>query len=189
MMKVVPLIIALFFITTIPLPAYSSSPPIVCYYYYPWYGAPDHPWVNITDTPVLGFYFSGYLSVISRHLSWIKQSGADCLIISWWGPGHFTDQVSRIIFQKLGSYGLKAVILVEPYLGGDPDYYNESFWNSTLNYIDENYIQQYKDEYLYLDGKPLIVAFNPIGMNYDPRPVFKNYTIRIIGNDIDNAKY
>lgn len=189
-MRAVPLIIiTLFFISLIPVSAYSSSSPLVCFYYYPWYGAPDHPWVNVTDTPVLGFYFSGYLSVISRHLTWIRDSGANCLFISWWGPGHFTDQVARLIFQRLGNYGLKGVILVEPYLGGNPVYYDESWWNKTLEYINQNYIQKYRENYLYLDGKPLIIAFNPIGMHFDPRPVFQNYTIRIIGNDIDNAKY
>jgi len=188
-MREVYLILAVFFTLVVPLQVYSTTSPIVCYYYYPWYGSPDHPWINFTDRPVLGLYSSNNLSVIARHLAWIRDSGGDCLFISWWGPGHFTDQVARLVFQKLGNYGLKGVILVEPYLWGDLDLYNESWWNETLEYINQNYIQEYRDNYLYLDGKPLVIAFNNIGIHFDPRPVFQNHTIRIIGNDIDNAKY
>ena len=83
------------------------------------------PWVNVTDTPVLGYYYSGRLQVIARHLGWLRDLGVDCLIISWWGPGHYTDQVARLIYERLGSYGLKAAIMIEPYLGSDnPSAYN-----------------------------------------------------------------
>ncbi len=178
--------------TASSMPAYASNPqaPLVCVFYYPWYGSPDHPWINVLDTPVLGYYNSSHLSVIGRHLAWLKSLGVDCLFISWWGPGHYTDQVARLIYERLPSYGLRAAILVEPYLGsGNPDAYNASWWNETLAYIRENYISKYPDTYLRLNGKPLVLAFNPIGLAYDPRPVFKDYAIRIVGNDIDNAGY
>ena len=161
----------------------------MCVYYYPWYGGPDHPWVNVTDTPVLGYYSSGRLSVISRHLSWLRSLGVDCLIISWWGPGHYTDQVARLIYERLDNYGLKAAIMIEPYLGQDPSLYNASWWNETLAYLRENYISKYPDAYLRLDGKPLVLAFNPIGMKYNPSQDFPEYTVRIVGNDVDNARY
>jgi hypothetical protein len=184
----------LFFLVLAPLavlPAHASSRgPVVCVYYYVWYGGPDHPWINYRDTPVLGLYNSSHLSVIARHLAWLRDLGVDCLIISWWGPGHYTDKVAQKVFELLPSYGLKAVIFVEPYLGSDhPEYYNKTWWSQTLAYIKENYIDKYPESYLYIDGKPLVPAFNPIGLAYDPRPDFPQYAIRIVGNDIDNAKY
>ncbi len=167
----------------------AASGPLVCVYYYPWYGAPDHPWINVTDTPVLGFYNSSHLAVIARHLGWLRDLGVDCLFISWWGPGHYTDRVAQKIFELLPEYGLRAAILVEPYQGGDPSLYNASWWNQTLAYLEENYIKEYPEAYQRLEGKPLVLAFNPIGMKYNPSQDFPGYAIRIVGNDIDNARY
>ncbi|MEB2836097.1 MAG: hypothetical protein GSR80_000113 [Desulfurococcales archaeon] len=168
----------------------SSSGPLVCVYYYPWYGGPDHPWQFYKDTPVLGLYNSSHLSVIARHLGWLRDLGVDCLFISWWGPGHFTDRVAQEIFKLLPSYGLRAAILVEPYKGDEnPEVYNSTWWNETLAYLRENYIDRYPEAYLRLEGKPLVLAFNPIGLAYDPRPDHPGYAIRIVGNDIDNARY
>ena len=168
----------------------AGSGPLVCVYYYPWYGGPDHPWQPYRDTPVLGLYNSSHLSVIGRHLAWLRDLGIDCLFISWWGPGHFTDRVAQRIFELLPSYGLKAAILVEPYQGDEkPEAYNSTWWNGTLAYLKENYIDRYPEAYLRLEGKPLVLAFNPIGLAYDPRPDFPEYAVRIVGNDIDNARY
>ncbi len=119
----------------------------------------------------------------------MRDAGINCLFISWWGPGHFTDKVAQKVFQLLPNYGIKAAILVEPYLGGNPYLYNQTWWNKTLTYLRENFIDKYPESYLYLEGKPLILAFNPIGMKYNPSSDFPQYTIRIVGNDIDNAKY
>ncbi len=180
----------LFFLILLPiLQVYSVSTPVICIYYYIWYGGPDHPWDDVTSTPMIGYYNSSDLSVISWQLSQIRQLGVYCLFISWWGPGHYTDIAAKRVFELLPEYGLKAALLVEPYRGNNADFYNKSWWNETLSYIRQNYIEKYPRAYFYLMGKPLIIAFNPIGMNYNPSSDFPDYTIRIIGNDIDNAKY
>ncbi|MCE4608821.1 MAG: hypothetical protein F7C36_00355 [Desulfurococcales archaeon] len=185
-------ITTIFFLTVLALSpliqAKAENSPIVCTYYYAWYGGPDHPWTNILDTPVLGFYNSSYIDILVKQLKWIREAGIDCLIISWWGPGHFTDLNARKVFELLAEYGLKAVILVEPYLGQDPSNYNATWWNQTLAYIDENYIGRYPDSYLYLDGKPLVLAFNPVGETYKPDNA-SGYAVRIVGNGVDGSGY
>ncbi len=177
--------------STITKPPKTSSITI-CTYYYVWYGSPDHPWTDVIDKPLLGYYNSSSLQIITQQLEWIKKAGIDCLIISWWGPGHYTDIVAQRVFQLLAQYDLKAVIMIEPWLGDeDPasniTVYNSTWWNTTLQYIKTHYIDQYNYSYLYLDSRPLIIAFNPIGMKYKPNTTI--YTIRIVGNDIDNAHY
>lgn len=42
---------------------------------------------------------------------------------------------------------------------------------------------------MYLHGKPLVLAFNPIGLSYRSHGDFPEYTIRITGRDVDNAGY
>jgi len=169
---------------------------LACVYYYPWYsedgrhwGPPGHPYWSVVDEPVIGFYDSRDASVIDWQLRLIRDAGIACLFISWWGPGSFEDDAARRVFWRARLYGLKAAILVEPYLGGDPSRYGRAFWEQTLAYIKRNYIDSHPDVYLKLDGKPLVLAFNPIGLAYDPEPDFPGYAIRIVGNDIDNAGY
>ncbi|BAA79703.1 hypothetical protein APE_0727 [Aeropyrum pernix ovoid virus 1] len=139
--------------------------------------------------PVIGLYDSRDVRVIDWQLQRMREAGIDCLFISWWGPGGFEDEAARRVFWRAQLYGLKAAIFVEPYLGNDPSRYDRAFWEQTLAYIKQNFIDRYPGAYLRLDGKPLVLAFNPIGLAYDPRPDFPGYAIRIVGNDIDSAGY
>ncbi|WP_148676726.1 hypothetical protein [Staphylothermus marinus] len=165
-------------------------------YFYPWYSInPVRHWnesssTTVVDKPIWRFYDSRNTSIINQQLRLIREAGIDFIVFSWWGANSFEDNATRIIVEYLRNYNLKFAIMIEPYLGSDhPEYYNYTFWNNTLNYIKTNYIDPYNDIYVYLDGKPLVLAFNPIGMNYNPSNDFPQYTIRITGNDIDNAKY
>ena len=169
---------------------------IVCVYFYVWYssdgrhwGAPGDPQWSVLDVPVLGYYDSRDVEVIRWQLGLIREAGIDCLFISWWGPGSFEDMAAQRVFGALREYGLRAAILIEPYRGGDPNLYDRAWWDRVLAYIKENYVDRYPGVYLYLDGKPLILAFNPIGMKYNPSQDYPGYAIRIVGNDIDNAGY
>lgn len=161
-------------------------------YFYSWYSVSEHRhWDDtVRDQPYIGFYDSYNRTVIRWQLKLIKEAGIDFIVFSWWGPYSFEDNTTKIIVKYLKDYNLKFAIMIEPYLGNnDPSIYNRSFWKNVLNYIESNYVKPYKDIYFYLNGKPLVLAFNPIGMKYNPPNDFINYTIRIIGNDIDNAKY
>ncbi len=75
-----------------------------------------------------------------------------------------------------------AAILVEPYLGGNPNVHGEAWWRTVTDYIKANFIDRYPDVYMKLGGKPLILAFNPIGEAYKPNT--PEYTVRIVGNGL-----
>lgn len=160
-------------------------------YFYPWYSvSEDRHWDNtVRDKPYIGYYDSYNETVIKWQLELIKEAGIDFIVLSWWGPNSFEDNTTRVIVKSLNGYGLKFAIMIEPYLGQDPSMYNKTWWSETLAYIKNNYIDKYREDYFFLNGKPLIMAFNPIGMNYNPSNDFPEYTIRITGNDIDNAGY
>ncbi|MEM4670926.1 MAG: hypothetical protein QXJ84_00935 [Desulfurococcaceae archaeon] len=163
-------------------------------YFYVWYSSDgrhwsDSPVTSVIETPVIGFYDSRDESVIKWQLKLIRDAGIDFIVISWWGSGSFEDEAAKIVIKHLREYGLKFVILVEPYLGNDPSLYNKEFWFSAISYLRANYISVYDDVYFKLHGKPLVLAFNPLGLMYRPHEDFPEFTIRITGNDIDNAKY
>ncbi|MEM2170348.1 MAG: hypothetical protein QXU03_01100 [Desulfurococcaceae archaeon] len=163
-------------------------------YFYVWYSSDSRHWNDspvtpVTETPVIGFYDSRDEHVVGWQLKLLKNAGVDFIVISWWGPGSFEDEAAKIVIKHLRDYGLKFTIFVEPYLGNEPALYNRSFWENTTRYIRVNYIEPYGDLYFHLHGKPLILAFNPIGLLYRPDVDFPEFTIRIVGNDIDNAKY
>lgn len=173
-----------------PFTVAKDSGLVVGVYLYPWYSSDGRHWDNtVLDKPYIGYYDSRDPATIEWQLKLIANAGIDFIIISWWGPNSFEDNAAKVIADYVGRHGLKFVIMVEPYLGNDGSLYNRSFWENVLDYIDSNYIKPYSNSYLYLHGKPLVMAFNPIGMYYNPSNDFPQYTIRITGNDIDNAKY
>ena len=169
----------------------SGVPAFVGVYFYPWYSiSQNRHWINFTDKPIIGLYDSYNETVIRWQLKLIKDAGIDFIIFSWWGPSDFTDYTIKTIIRYLREYGLEFIILIEPYINyTDPGPYDESFWEYTLNYLRDNYIELHRDLYFCLNGKPLILAFNPIGMTYNPSNDYQEYMIRIVGNDIDNARY
>lgn len=186
----------------------AGAPPITCrgdpgrdqvvvaLYYYTWYGSDGRHWsdsnktlVLFGDMPVIGFYSSINETTVKWHLELISDAGVDVLFVSWWGPGSYEDNATRVVAKHLREYGLKLAILVEPYLGLDPSLYNKSFWRNILSYIKRNYIDPYSDVYYSLNGKPLVLCLNPIGATYNPSKDFTEYTIRIVGNNIDETGY
>ena len=169
----------------------SGASAFVGVYFYPWYSvSQDRHWINVIDKPIIGFYDSYNESVIRWQLKLIKDANIDFIIFSWWGPNDFTDNTIKTITRYLREYDLEFIILIEPYINyTDPGPYNKSFWEYTLNYLRDNYIELHRDIYFCLNGKPLILAFNPIGMTYNPSNDYQEYMIRIVGNDIDNAGY
>ena len=175
----VPLVISIF--------TQVYEPPIVAVYFYVWYseGLGNRHWNDsiynvVVDEPLIGYYSSIDEEVIRWQLNLIKQAGINVLFISWWGPNSYEDRAAKKVFSLLKDYGLKATIFIEPYLGNDPNVYNYTWWNSVLNYIYHNYVVPYRESYFVWDGKPLVLAFNPIGKKY----IYNDFrfTIRIVGN-------
>jgi len=164
-----------------------NSSPVIAVYFYVWYGNPENShWNNsiyniVVDKPLIGYYSSIDESTIRWQLNLIKQASIDVLFISWWGPGSYEDKAAKKVFLLLKEYGLKAAIMIEPYLGNNASLYTKEWWNKVLNYIYVNYVLMHKDVYFYWMEKPLILAFNPIGEVY--KPIDSRFTIRIVGND------
>ncbi len=160
----------------------------ICVFFYVWYRAEDKAhwddsiYTPVIDVPAIGFYTSGDDKVIRWQLEEIARAGIDCLFVSWWGPEDYSDEVAKKVFSYLRSYGLRAAILVEPFLGQNPFRYDKKFWKQVTEYIECEYILRYRDSYLELDGKPLILAFAPIGIVY--RPNVSDLAIRIVGTGV-----
>jgi len=85
-------------------------------YFYPWYSvSEDRHWDNtVRDKPYIGYYDS------------YKEAGIDFIVLSWWGPNSFEDNTTRVIVKYLNGYSLKFAIMIEPYLGQDPNIYNKT---------------------------------------------------------------
>ncbi|HMF32851.1 MAG TPA: hypothetical protein VKK79_15615 [Candidatus Lokiarchaeia archaeon] len=54
-------------------------------FYYLWYSASDYWPARTADTPLLGNYDSGNVSVMRTHIQWAKVANITGFICSWWG--------------------------------------------------------------------------------------------------------
>ncbi len=166
----------------------------IAVFYYVWYddGLGGRHWNDsavtiVVDRPLIGYYSSLNDSVIEWQLRLIKDAGIDVLFISWWGPGSFEDRAAQKVFKLLRKYGLKGAILIEPYkpynLLNISRVYGKEFWGEVLDYVYKHYVEPYNDVYFHLDGKPLVLAFSPVGLVY--RPSDDRFTIRVVGTWVD----
>gem|GEM_PF-3415209 len=169
-----------------PMAEYMSSTKVtIATYYYVWYGDSRH-WNDtssniVVDTPLIGYYSSLDQNVVKWQLKEMKETGINTVFVSWWGPNSYEDNATKLVFLTAPAYGMKVSILIEPYLGQNPSLYNDDWWENVLNYLNSTYISKYPETYFQWEGKPLIMAYTPIGAVYRPQPA--NYTIRIVGND------
>lgn len=149
-----------------------KSLPKIGMFYYVWYNPNDSTsWEEpkIADKPVLGFYDSSNLTVISQQLLAIYGLGVDFLVISWWGfydnYGNFTDNAALQVFSLGHEWVFNAVeemsklkfaIMVEPFnkTGSSYDY------AGIYNHIYNEYVVPYSSDYYNNNGKPLICFFN-----------------------------
>ncbi len=167
----------------------TARPPLVLAYTYLWYGVdfPDRHWNDspvtlVVDRPLLGYYNSSDPRILEVQLRQLEAAGFDGVIVSWWGQGSPSDRALRVLVELLETRvaGLRFAVMVEPSRGEDPDAYTEEWWRTVLDYLEKNYIEPHRDKYLHLHGKPLILAYSPIGRSYDPRQAFNEYTIRLV---------
>jgi hypothetical protein len=136
-------------------------------YYYPWYrqgwgnyhwnSSEEYPKWNVADAPLLGYYSCQDENVIRQQLEWMEGIGIDFLIISWWGPNSYEDNVSKTIFSvvKQNNHPIEIAILVEAYnWSGMYDF------KTIYGYINDTYILPYEGIYMKLDNLPLICFYN-----------------------------
>ena len=172
--------------------ASSPSTPVIAVYYYPWYreGLGSRHWNDsaltpVVDKPIVGFYSSLDPATVEWQLRMAVMAGVNTLFVSWWGPGSYEDRALPIVFEKARSLGLRVAVLIEPYLGGAPQLYTWRWWVGVLSYLWTHYVARYPDAYALLNGRPLVLAFNPVGLVYRPEAPFAE--IRIVGNAVNSS--
>ncbi|MCI3223264.1 ThuA domain-containing protein [Streptomyces sp. NP-1717] len=119
-------------------------------FYYPWYGNPEinggwRHWqqggqnppedVGADLYPKLGAYDSGdFTGAVEQHMEWIKQSGANVLVYSWWGRGSYEDGLVEGVMDAAQRHGIKVAWHLEPYSGR-----SGASTVDDINYINDNY--------------------------------------------------
>jgi hypothetical protein len=154
-------------------------------FYYPWYGhwrqwnikdhSPPETWASnyLPDIlpgkfkPSEELYNSMNITIVEKHLTWMKRAGIQLGISSWWGQAHYTDNAfNKIISSDITNRaypGFKWSILYEKEGFEDPSI-EEII--SDLNYIKSKYVSS--THYLKIGGKPVIFVYNAQNTGYIP---------------------
>ena len=105
---------------------------LVGIFYYPWYGAPptDAVWrhwdegghsppmdIGSNYYPAGGPYSSNDAAVLDRQMSEIAGTGANQVIVSWWGQGSWEDLALPSVTHFAAAHGLQVAVHLEPYGG------------------------------------------------------------------------
>ena len=165
---------------------------------YLWYGGPDSKmglgtpgWNSssypgggaVVDRPATGYYASDDSQTFACQVEQMQKAGLSFVVISWWGPsaqgeGGMVNRATHDFFAYLKSSGstFKAAIMIDAY-NGSSNLSNSSL-KSDYKYIYDNFVRPYGNWYFNWNGKPLLLAFNPVYPTYDN----STYTIRTLGN-------
>jgi len=162
-------------------------------YYYPWYMGTKYGY--IVDEPLINWsnYWSNSTAVIDDHLDWFKDLRIDFLILSWWGlngssDGHdaanFTNECSQLVFKTVESRNdsIQLALMVEAFNKNSGEAYNFTW---IYNYIYDNFVLPFPNQYMTLYGKPLLLFFNDDNLtkNGDIKPdVADRFETRIVGS-------
>jgi hypothetical protein len=88
----------------------SSPATIRAAFYYPWYPqtwGTDATAPHTNYLPVNGFYSSGDLAVVSRHVADMQYGDITLGLASWWGPGSTTDKNMPTLMQAAAGTGFQ----------------------------------------------------------------------------------
>jgi hypothetical protein len=136
-------------------------------HYYPWYemhGGHQNWTAKCVADPVLGEYAADDPAVIDQHLAWCLEHGIRWLSVSWWGPWSGTDRALRNDILDAERFGdIEFSILYET--RGRLEEFNFDLDDSLaqerltedLLYLEEQYFAE--DNYLHLDGRPVIYVY------------------------------
>jgi hypothetical protein len=139
-----------------PLRVESRVPKLAWAFYYPWYTVDSWEKDFIVDQPILGKYISSEKSTILRHIILAKAAGIDGFIVSWWGPGTYSDGVLPLILEVSEIENFKICIYLETLkdvegvgVPRDPPEIEEML---------ETFFTKYGNSKAYyrLDGKPVV---------------------------------
>ncbi|MEM1010947.1 MAG: PEP-CTERM sorting domain-containing protein [Planctomycetota bacterium] len=118
--------------------------------------------------PKIGPYASGDPNVLEYHLLLTKLSGAEGLLLDWYGVAGSNGDIasllanSNAIFDKAAQFGLDVGVVLEDRFARSP-----ADVQANINYLRQNYFNQ--PHYLRVGpgDDPLLMIFGPIGME-DP---------------------
>ena len=106
--------------------SFADLPRHFIFEYYPWYGAnPVEHWnqdgrrppVDLASNymPWLGAYDSKSVKVLEQHATWIRETGAGAINVSWWGPGSAIDRLMPTLMDVMKAHDLRVAMHLEPY--------------------------------------------------------------------------
>lgn len=110
------------------------------------------PVANVKNHPTIGLYDSSDPLVIRGHLKLAEDSGIDAFIISWWGRGDFSDEVTAKMFDEAVGLNVKLTVYYETVPSR-----REEEAVADLLYILDRYGE--RSPFLKVDGKPVIFIY------------------------------
>jgi hypothetical protein len=154
-----------------------------------WAAGSRSGWVGLDNgtqeaIPILGKYSSQDVNILKKHEEWFEDLGVNWLLIDWadflaakpaWetqtGPTREVEETTELLLktyselQKEGKHPPKIVIM----LGFDHTLQATQRTNQIIRWIDKNLLAnpQYKDQWLYYEGKPLLTILNVARLSCD----------------------
>lgn len=153
-------------------------------FYYAWYGEKRH-WNDCEDNTVVDQpytkYYQGYYSslnetILYSQLKLIEMANIDFLLVSWFYPGSYEDEATKLLFEvtRKNNLNVKIALMIEPVDDYDV---NATKLERIKTHIMENYVKPYNQHYFYWEGKPLLAFFVPL----NPTRNDSEYSFKVIG--------
>lgn len=150
---------------------------------------------GVIAKPEPGYYCSADSAVVSWQIDQLEKAGVQALFISWWGWGdsrldgkvtpkldvHINDGISALL-KGIAAKGskIRVALIVEPFTstqaGINPDDLTFGQRQMVLDWLWQRYYDNadYRDLMFHWQGKPLLIAFDPMRLPLDPR-----FTVRL----------
>jgi len=168
---------------------------------------------NAEAIPILGKYCSYDVSVIRKHEEWFENLGVDWLLLDWsnmlwikpdWeehrDATHELEETTDLLFktysqmEKEGKHPPKLVIMVG-LQNGPPVPHAQERLNGIIAWTKKNFLDkpEYKNQWLYYHGKPLLVILNNVGLSCDAIArqtagvVAPDWTVRYMGSQLQDT--
>jgi hypothetical protein len=165
----------------------------------PWFLPTNVGWSTAEAVPVMGFYSSFMPEVTRQHVIWFAESGIDFLVTDWsnhiWQKATWDDRdpgsnelihSTSLAMEVLASMRDEGIPVPKMTLLTGVSYApnGEVALNGMLNWIYQMYIRnpRFKDLWVELDGKPLILVLDCPGAYYKAgKKLDDRFTIRYNG--------
>jgi hypothetical protein len=139
----------------------SRSSSMALAFYYPWYDSTrnwDSP--ALQDRPAQP-YVSADRAAMERHVEQAREAGIDGFLVSWWGPGSYTDENLALLLDVAEESGFSIAINFETLRGDSPAGNPQPLPPDEIFAWMRYALTSYGDHpaYLRIDGEPLIAVW------------------------------